>query len=281
VSCTLDRICLAATERKPAVERWKALLGAEPVGEEAVPAWGARRTTLRVGHSDVEVFEPDGIGLLAMHLGRKGAGLLALGWSVADPDRTAERLGAAGGACARQGDQILVASDRGVDLPGVHCIFSPPADPKPAGPLDRLLGATGLVQDHRAAARQLAAVLELPAERIEAARHPHFADASVLRTSGTDADHVAFATPWYLRSNAGRLLQRTGMRFWLASARAADAQALRVAAARARPAAQSTPEGLVLPASELGGLSLHVATETPTGASRGPDPVLALWSALG
>lgn len=249
----LDRICVAAVERRPVVERWRRLFGAETTGEGRLACWSAHRTALRVGRSAVEVLEADGVGLLADHLGRKGAGLFALGIAVDEPGRILKRFERRGSAVAEHADQVFLASDRGVDLPGLHLVFSAPVEGEAAGSLERLVGATCAVEDHRGAARDLAALLGLAGEAMEPLSRANLLEASVLRLASGAPDHVAFAWPWYPRSPFGRALVRREPGPLLATARLADRAALEEACRTHGVTARRAPGALLLEPGHLGG----------------------------
>ncbi|HNO65468.1 MAG TPA: hypothetical protein PKK39_03910, partial [Tepidiformaceae bacterium] len=58
----VDRIQMVVPDRKAAVERWKAVFGAEQVGEDGSKHLNAHRTTVQAGRSLFEFLEPAGPG---------------------------------------------------------------------------------------------------------------------------------------------------------------------------------------------------------------------------
>jgi len=120
----LDRIVVAAVDRDAAVASWRQWPGAEPVAEDRVRTWAARRTTLRLGASEVEVLSPDAPGLCAEHLARHGPGVLAIGFTVDDIAGFRRDLDARAQGYRSEGAQTFLCADEGVDLPGIHIVLS-------------------------------------------------------------------------------------------------------------------------------------------------------------
>ena len=58
----VDRIQMVVPDRKVAAERWKAVFGAEQVGEDGSKHLNAHRTTVQAGRSLFEFLEPAGPG---------------------------------------------------------------------------------------------------------------------------------------------------------------------------------------------------------------------------
>src|ERR1700690_3682577 len=95
----IDRVQLATPNAAEAAQKWRAMLGAEEVGRDRIAFLAAHRTTLRAGTSDIELLEPDGTGVLADELKRRGrAHLFAAGASSPDAGKVAERAQQAGAA---------------------------------------------------------------------------------------------------------------------------------------------------------------------------------------
>src|SRR5580658_2609296 len=93
----IDRVLVATPDAEAAAKKWRNLVGAEDVGKDRVAYVSARRVTLRAGTSDIELLEPDGEGLLASELKRRGrAHLFAAGASSPDAGKVAEHAAKAG-----------------------------------------------------------------------------------------------------------------------------------------------------------------------------------------
>jgi hypothetical protein len=104
----VDRVQVVAQSTDAVAAAWEALLGARRLGVDSVESLRARRTTLELGESRVEVLQPTGPGPAADHLGAWGPGLFAAGFAVDDLAQMRERLAAAGARWTEEGDQILI-----------------------------------------------------------------------------------------------------------------------------------------------------------------------------
>ena len=103
----IDRVQLAVTNRAQAGEPFRRLLGAETVTEDAVAPLAARRTTLALGSSEIELLEPDGTGPVATHIGQYGPGLFAAGLATSAIGELRARLVARSLSFAETGEQLL------------------------------------------------------------------------------------------------------------------------------------------------------------------------------
>src|SRR5271163_590874 len=100
----IDRVLVATPDAEAAAKEWRNLVGAEDVGKDRVAYVSAHRITLRAGTSDIELLEPDGEGLLASELKRRGrAHLFAAGASSPDPGKVADHARRAGAQCSAEG----------------------------------------------------------------------------------------------------------------------------------------------------------------------------------
>src|SRR5271168_5495792 len=98
----IDRVLLATPDAVGAAGKWHALTGAQEVGRDRIAGLVAKRTTLRVGRSDIELLEPDGEGLLADELKRRGrAHLFAADASSTAPSAVTANAVSLGAECRR------------------------------------------------------------------------------------------------------------------------------------------------------------------------------------
>ncbi len=88
----VDRIQMVVPDRAAAVERWKAVFGAEQVGEDGSRHLNAHRTTVQAGRSLFEFLEPAGDGPVQEFRDRWGQGLYGVGFSAPDLGALAKRL---------------------------------------------------------------------------------------------------------------------------------------------------------------------------------------------
>src|SRR5258708_475934 len=105
----IDRVQLATPDAAGAAAKWRELTDAQEVGRDRIGHLAARRTTLRAGTSDIELLEPDGEGLLASELKRRGrAHLFAAGASSPDAGKVAETAHLAGASHREENGQYTI-----------------------------------------------------------------------------------------------------------------------------------------------------------------------------
>ena len=150
----IDRVLLATPDAETTAAKWKALLGAQEVSRDALPGLAARRLTLRLGTSDIELLEPDGTGAVESALKRRGrAHLFAAGAASPDPGQVAETAQAHGAQHrAQDGRHYLTLT---IENAPIAFVISEPAERKPAGLVDFLYEATVLAADQAGAVKQI------------------------------------------------------------------------------------------------------------------------------
>ncbi|HNM77178.1 MAG TPA: VOC family protein, partial [Tepidiformaceae bacterium] len=94
----VDRIQMVVPDRNAAVERWKAVFGAEQVGEDGSKHLNAHRTTVQAGRSLFEFLEPAGPGKIQTFRETWGQGLYGAGFSTPDLGALVKRLAEKGEA---------------------------------------------------------------------------------------------------------------------------------------------------------------------------------------
>jgi hypothetical protein len=117
-----DRLALAVEDASEATESFRALFDCEVVGDARDADAGARRVTLQWGRDQLELFEPTGPGPVADFLKAGRRGLLAGGFSLADPAELAGRLERAGVRVHEQAEDRFVVFPE--DLRGTGVILS-------------------------------------------------------------------------------------------------------------------------------------------------------------
>jgi len=219
----VDRVQVAVTDRTRAAERFRRLLGAEIVDEDAVAPLAARRTTLGLGTSAVELLEPDGAGPVDTHVRRFGPGLFAAGFAS---DRLAElrgRLVARGISFAETTAQLFLAPEATGDH-GLRCVISPAADRAAIGPAAHLYEVTNLVADYAAASARYADVFGLAAERYCPITSAEFGYRGVLTMfdPATRLDRIECITPHDGAKTMARFMAKRGECLYMCFLEAAD-----------------------------------------------------------
>jgi hypothetical protein len=261
----IDRIQLAVAEPAPVAAAFRRLLGAEGVGEDRVAALAARRTTLRLGGSEVELLAPDGEGEVARALRAGRGGLFAAGLATAEPGRLRERLAARGVACHEEGGQLLLA-ESALGVPGLRTVVSPEAEREPAGLLRFLYEVTLLVPDWKGAAEVLAERLGLDAGHFAPIRSAEYGYEGTLTLFREGAlDRIEAVTPGDPAKTMGRFFARRGPSLYMVYAESDQSHELRERLLADAPAAWTgprdgaVPDNLFVHPKALGGLLLGVS----------------------
>lgn len=261
----VDRIQIAVTDRRDAVGAFGRLLGAEVVREDRVACLAAARSVLRLGTSEVEVLEPDGVGRIASWIGRAGVGLYGAGFATPDPQALAARWRAIGRSCGAERDQLFLPSETS-DLPGLNAVVSRVEEREPIGLLRALYEVTLLASDQHEIARRAAEVFALDATRFHPLRSDPYGYAGTLTLFRDDAlDRIEVVTPFDDSKTMGRFFRRQGPRLYMAYAEADDPAAVRERALEHAPGGWTgprdakQPDNLYLHPRALAGVLLGVS----------------------
>jgi catechol 2,3-dioxygenase-like lactoylglutathione lyase family enzyme len=268
----IDRVALATPDAADAAAKWRARLGAEEVGRGRVAWLSARRTTLRAGRSDVELLEPDGEGLLADELRRRGrAHLFAAGATSDDPAATAAQAAKTGAEVrAEDGRQWIAIEIEGAPI---RFVVSAPAERAPAGDLDYLYEATVLAADQAGAVDRIARTFALDPATFTTITSAAFGYTGVLTLFRPGRLHrFEVITPTDMAKTMGRYYGRERASFYMAFAESARLLEIEASAKAAgagitldRPAGR--PDSVVadqlwLHPPTLGGMMLGVSRPT-------------------
>lgn len=223
----VDRLQVVTLDRRDAVECYERLFDASTVKEDRVTVLGAERTVLRLGSSEVEVLQPDGVGRVAHFLGRSGPGLFAAGFATPEPEALAEHLRGQGRSVEQEGEQLFL-SPASLDLPGLQVVVTREEERKPAGLLRGLYEVTSLASDAQDFAARAARRFGLDPSHFRPIRSDAYGYTGVLMLFRPDALHrLEVVTPFDDSLTMGRYFRRKGPRFYMAYAEADDTAALR------------------------------------------------------
>jgi hypothetical protein len=265
VLARVDRIQIAAPERRDVVAAFAGVFGAEVVREDRVACLAAARSVLRLGTSEVEVLEPDGVGRIADWLGRSGTGLFGAGFAAPDPHALAAHWRALGRAFAEEREQLFLSAESS-DLPGLHAVVSRLEEREPIGLVRALYEVTLLAADHAEIARRVAGVFGLDAGRFHAIRSEPYGYAGTLTLFRGDAlDRIEVVTPFDDTKTMGRFFRRHGPRLYMAYAESDDPAAIRTRLLEhaprhwTGPRDAKQPDNLYVHPKALGGVLLGVS----------------------
>lgn len=265
----IDRVQLAVADRDEAARAFQRLLGAEVVDADAVAPLAARRTTLALGTSQVELLAPDGSGPVAAHLAAWGPGLFAGGIATETLAQVRSRLVTHASSFAEAGDQLLLSPAATGDH-GLRCVLSPPAERPAAGLVSHLYEVTNLVDDWRSASGGYAELLGLDAGRFCPIESEAFGYRGVLTMfdPATRLDRIECITPYDAAKTMGRFMARRGPSLYMCFVEAPDLRPIIARAQEHAPHDWSPPPGgvatdsLFLHPRALSGLLLGVSRAT-------------------
>lgn len=214
----IDRLLLATPDAASAARAWQARVGAEEIGRDYVASLAARRTTLRAGASDIELLEPDGAGVVADELTRRGrAHLFAAGASSPDAAKVAEVARQAGAMhTAERGRHMITVEIEGAPI---RFVISDESVRARAGDLDFLYEATILAADQARAVDRISKVFALDPAHFTNITSDTFGYTGVLTLFRPGQLHrFEVITPTDMSKTMGRYYTRERCSFYMAFA---------------------------------------------------------------
>ena len=263
----IDRMILTAPRRRLAAEAWQRLFGAEVVREDRVAYVAAKRTLLRVGESEVELLEPDGIGIAAQHVSRSRTALFAIGLAVADLGAAQADLDARAVHHVRSGSQLWMSGEW-TGVPALRAVLTQDERRPGAGLLQRIYEATHLHQDHSRSAQRIASTFRLDRKHFVPIRSEAYGyEGSLVLFHPDRLDRIETVTPFDRTKTMGRFFSRQGPCLYMAYAEAHDTAALRERLLELAPnewtgPRDDKPDNLFVHPSALHGLLLGVSRES-------------------
>ncbi|MDP1736217.1 MAG: hypothetical protein Q8L23_02120 [Caulobacter sp.] len=217
----IDRILLATPDAVGSAMPWRDLLGAEFVGRDRLASLGAQRMTLRVGTTDIEFLEPDGTGVVADELARRGrAHLFAAGAASEDAAGVARHAATQGALCQdADGRHYIQIAIEGAPI---RFVVSPAEERQAAGNVEFLYEATVLAADQAAAVDLIARTFNLDPAVFSTITSEAFGYTGVLTLFHPDRLHrFEVITPIDMAKTMGRYYGREGASYYMAFAESA------------------------------------------------------------
>lgn len=263
----VDRIQACAARAEEVAGRWVELLDGEIVGEDRIDLLRARRLTVAVGDSLVEVLEPLGPGPVADHLESRRGGPFAAGLATADLDGVATRLRDLGVAFDREGVQLFLDATQ-LGIPGLRVVLSAAQRRAPVGRLQTLYEVTHLTADADGAGQRLAELFALdPAHYVPIESENYGYRGALTLFHPERLDRIETIFPFDTTKTMGRFFSRFGPSLYMCYAECADTRSLRdLLRARVADDWTGAPEGaadsLFIHPRALGGVMLGVSRTT-------------------
>ncbi|MFC1886354.1 VOC family protein [Thermodesulfobacteriota bacterium] len=135
----VDRVQMAVSDMEKAAKNFGDILGARVIRKSVSSYLGARRTIMALGESEVELCEPDGTGIVAAFMTKRGEGLLSAGFSTSNPSSLIRRIEGLGVIPATDGDQIYIPPEQTF---GLRIVISPSRPGHRIGPVSFLYEVT-------------------------------------------------------------------------------------------------------------------------------------------
>ena len=261
----VDRIQLVVSDRKRAEVSFSQLLGAAVVRHDVVGALGALRTALRVGRSEIELLEPDGVGPAAVFLQQTRGGLFAAGFATRELGALRSHLLASGVEVGEAGGQLLLGAGA-LGIPGLRLVLSEVEEREPSGLLDHLYEVTLLSPDWTGSAQRIAERLALDSRSFVSIRSAEYGYEGVLTLfHPTRLDRIEVVTPVDAAKTMGRYFARRGPSLYMGYAESHDTAGLRARLLEyaphdwTGPRAGIAPDNLFVHPAALSGLLLGVS----------------------
>ena len=263
----IDRMIVTAPRRRLVAATWQRLFGAEVVREDAVAYVAARRTVLRVGESEIELLEPDGIGLAGQHVSRSRTAIFAVGLAVPDLGSVQADLDARAIHHVRSGNQLWMSGEW-TGVPALRVVLTQDEKRPAAGLLSRIYEATHLYQDHRSATQRIASTFALDRKHFVPIRSDAYGYDGTLALFHPDRlDRIESITPFDRTKTMGRFFGRQGPSLYMCYAEARDTTSLRERLLEHAPKhwtgpRDGTPDNLFVHPQALDGVLLGVSRES-------------------
>jgi len=264
-----DRVQMVTADRPGTAARWAALLDAEVAGEDRVPSLGARRTTLAVGTSEVELLEPDGAGLVADFVrDRGGLGPFGVGFQSRDPSALRGQLERAGVPLEVDGERVR-AEGSALGLPALRVTIGPPEERERVGLMQRLYEVTYLALDPDERCKRFADVFGLEPAYFCPIESLSFGYRGALTLfAPDDLDRVEIVHPHDETKTMGRFFARKGDSLYMCYGETDQSTEIRDRALAQAPDGFTgpreggTPDNLFLHHTALGGMMMGVSRTT-------------------
>lgn len=218
----IDRLQLAVADAEQVVQRWQSILGAELESVDTVAYLGATRSRLRIGTGYVEILQPNGEGLVADALAKRGPHLFSAGASTLDVAGVQAHLASITNNTVLEAGQLYVDGND-IGIPGLRIVISQHETLPAIGLLDYLYEATLLAADAQQQTAKFAEVFCLDAQEFVNIDSPKFGYNGTLTLFKKNQLHrFEVITPSDADNTMGRFFNKTGPCLYMGFAETAN-----------------------------------------------------------
>ena len=262
----VDRIQMTAANAVAVGNRWCELLDATMLGDDSVEALAARRVTIQLGDSLVEILEPTGAGIAQAHLDRGAGGPLAIGVATSDMGALKSHLAALDIGSLDLGEQLFLTAEL-LGIPGLSVVVSAAENRKPVGLMRTLYEATHLTDDAPRSTAEIARIFGLDASAFVPIRSEQYGyDGTLTLFDAEQLDRVETIHPFDETKTMGRFFKRFGPSLYMCYGETDDLPAVRdrvkALAASDWTGSDDNDDGLFIHPKALGGVMLGVSRTT-------------------
>jgi hypothetical protein len=171
---------------------------------------------------ELELLQPAGDGPAADFLARRGSGLFAAGFAVADLAALRDRLRHCGASFQEHGGQVFLAPEA-IGVPGLRAVISADTGGVPTGLLRCLYEVTLLVEDAAAMLDRVAALFDLDGDHFVPIRSQQYGYQGALALFDRGRlDRIEVITPTDAAKTMGRFFAKRGAALYMCYAEADD-----------------------------------------------------------
>ncbi len=259
----IDRVQVTTHDAQATAQRWCQLLDCSLAGTDQIEALNAKRITVHLGDSLVEILEPTGAGFVRDHLALGRGGPFSVGVSTDDVVAMREHLLSLGIEGLRLPGQLFLHESH-LRIPGLNVVVSPHRERPTVGLMKNLYEATHLTHDAPRAIAEIARVFGLDADAFVPIHSDQYGYEGALTLFDSNELHrIETIHPFDKTKTMGRFLERFGPSLYMCYGETDDLGAVRERLKSTAPGAwtgsDDNDDGLFIHPKALGGVMLGVS----------------------
>jgi hypothetical protein len=259
----VDRIQMTTHNARATAERWCEVVDGAVLATDQIEALNARRVTVQLGDSLIEILEPTDAGWVQEHLALGRGGPFSVGVTTDDLDALRDHLSSLGIQGLALDGQVFFHESH-LNVPGLNVLVSPHVDRPAIGLMKNLYEATHLTQDAPAAIAEIARLFGLDADAFVPIRSEQYGyEGALTLFDSSELHRIETICPFDDAKTMGRFLQRFGPSLYMCYGETDDLGALRERLSSVAPDAwtgtDDNDDGLFIHPKALGGVMLGVS----------------------